>query len=229
MFRTVFGLALFLCALSPGRADPPLRLICHLEPTVYWAGDELRPSAELRNESDKPLELHIMKPWRLVPELLDAKGKPLNAPAVVIDQIVVPETLHLEPHGSISVGVIPVLLDRGSGRPRDREGITRGHWQPQPGSYQVRFTMQFSECLPGARGSLTSNQIALTVGTVLQGKLAFQPGEGYSVVTGSGARVALRLSENKVLAQSLQEKVGQTVSLRGIKKGGALESVQLEP
>lgn len=226
MIRTILCLAVFLCAMSPGRADPPLRLTCHLDKTVYWAGDELHPTAELRNESDKPLELHIMKPWRLVPELLDEQGKPLNAPAVVIDQIVVPETLRLEPHGSISVGVIPVVLDPGSGPHRDRAGITRGHWQPRPGAYRVRFSMQLSECLPGAKGGLTSNSVPLTVGTVLQGKLVFQPGRGYSVITATGASVPLRLSEDKILVASLQKKVGQTVALRGLMKAGAL---QLEP
>lgn len=229
MLRAIFFLAVFLCAISPGRADPPLRLTCHLDKTVYWAGDELHPTAELRNESDEPLELHILKPWRLVPELLDEQGKLLDAPAVVIDQIVVPETLRLEPHGSISVGVIPVVLDPGSGPHRDRAGITRGHWQPRPGAYRVRISMQLSECLPGAKGGLTSNSAPLTVGTVLQGKLAFQSGQGYSVITNAGARVPLRLSENKILVGALQEKVGQTVALRGVMKAGALESIQLEP
>lgn len=208
-------------------AEPALRVTCTLSETLFVSGDELRPEVWLHNDSERPITLQIMKPWRLVPELLDDKGRRLpNAPSVIIDQIVVPESIRLEPRGSYQVGVIPVCVDV------QRERGQAALWsQARPGPYRVRFTLQLRECIPGATGSLTSNELPILVGRRHTGKLEFRPGAGYFLVLPSGRRLKLLVSENKILVASLQERLGENVTVRGMPVGEALElsGTSLEP
>lgn len=137
------------------QAEPAFKLEAELDQGRVYRGQEVRPSVRLRNVSARSVEVSFMKPWTVIPEILDAGGKRLaNAPSVVLDQIVVPETVVLAPQEALTLDSIPVVLEPAPGT----DGL-RAHWyESLPGQYSLRYTLT----LPSG-AQVTSNVVPITI------------------------------------------------------------------
>lgn len=210
---------------SAAWSQPSLSLTARLDQARLRVGDEFRLEVQLVNRSQKTIELHYMKPWTVVPEIWDAAGKTRlpNAPSVVFDQIVVPESVRLKPQASLALVSIPVVIGPISGP--EIPGVTRAHWESAtPGSYRLRYRVNLADCIPGASGSITSNDVRITLQTGqahMTGVLGFAAGQGYFLTVDPARneyrakRVWLLVSENKVLVGQLDSLRGRRVTIRG--------------
>lgn len=131
-------------------------------------GEQFSITTALVNNSNQTVQLEHFVPWNIFPEVWDATGRKKlpDAPSCAYDQILQRRTTRLVPGEEMQLRSVPIVLKDtpvGDARSKEPPGM-RAYWNSvKPGKYVLRYKIDLKDFLPGASGTLVSNDVAISV------------------------------------------------------------------